>query len=72
MLFSDLNNYTSLSVDPCTGERKIDVLHYVISQQGSCFLDRARVEFILTRGFGPVSEVAFTMCVNPIKKIFKR
>ena len=33
------------------------------SQQGSCWKDAARVEF--TRGFGHVSEAAFTMCGNP-------
>ena len=38
-----------------------------LSQQGSYWKDPAIVEFTFTRGFGHISEAAFTLCGNPNK-----
>ena len=43
-----------------------------ISQQSSCWNDRAKLEVTFTHEFGHVSEAVFTMCEYPNKVFFNR
>ena len=66
----DWNNYTSLQVHTCYYCRaRNSCLASVtpFSLQVPRWKDHLRVEFTFTRGFGHVSEAAFTICGNPTK-----
>ena len=57
--------FTTLWVDPCCYWRAWN--SRLVLTSIFCWKDRAGVESTFTRGFGHVSEVAFTMCGNPNK-----